>query len=355
MFNYELVRDADVRVVATEDKKHHPIATIHVADNYSHTFDAKSRVSRHLETMSAEDLSERLRGGSFMFVENDLIDFRAKDYPGFIHTDESIRALVKTIGISEKDKLSTKLHDNMVTNNFILGTKWSDQQITVPEYNDGGEFKSELLFGWSPFVSTVNSMFMLYRMICENGMRGLTRFLNTKIPLINRWEEHLDMANMQIQNKVNSVVKGRLGAMSHERATVAELCQVADYARARIGKTRERMESLTHEQFERLQRIAAITDPVMHSGKVYRENVFTDSRLAAQMPGHLTTLDAYNLATEVRSHTPEIEGASTLALDRFNNDLVFNRKDLTQHAAQFTKPRLSVFSNPDQAFFGLAN
>lgn len=352
--DYELVRNADVRVVATEDRKHHPIATIHVGD-YSHTFDAKSRVSRHLDTMSVEELAERLRGGSFMFVENELIDFRAGDYPGFIHSDESIRALVKTIGISEKDKMITKLHDNMVTNNFILGTKWSNHEIIVPEYNDGGKFSSELMFGWSPFVPTVNSIFMLVRLMCSNGMRGLTRFLNAKIPLINRWEEHLDMANMQIQNKVNSIVKGRLGAMSHERATVAELGQIADYANVRIGKTRERMEALTEDQFQRLQRIAAIADPAVHSGKVYRENVFTDSRLAAQMPGHLTTLDAYNLATEIRSHTPEIEGASTLALDRFNNDIVFNRKDLTQHAAKFAMPRLSVFSNPDQAFFGKAN
>lgn len=352
---YELVRNANVEVVASADKKQHPIATIHVNDTYHHTFSAASRVSRHLDTMTAEELAERLSGGHFMFVENDLIDFRDRAYPGFVHEDDAIRALVKTIGISRKEDISTRLHDNMVTSNFILGAKWSDRPIVVPQYNDGGEFKSELLFGWSPFVATVNSVFMLWRLICDNGMRGLTRFLNTKIPLINRWKEHLDMANMQIQNKVDSMVKNRLGAMVHERATVAELCQVADYARARIGKTRERMEQLTTEQFETLQRLGNVADPVIHLSKVYRENVFTDSRLAAQLQGHLTTLDAYNIATEIRSHTPEIEGASTLAIDRFNNDLVFNRRDLTQHAAKYTAPRLSTFSNPDQAFFGVVH
>lgn len=159
------------------------------------------------------------------------------------------------------------------------------------------------------------------------------------------------MAYMQIQNKVDGMVINRLSQMANERATVAELSTVADYAHKRIMS--KNSAELPDGEIDRLRNLGNVANPVIHLSKVYRENVFTDTRLAAQMPGHLTTLDAYNIGTEIRSHTQEAEGSSTLAIDRFNNDLVFSRKDLTQHSAKYLAPRLSSFSDADTAFFGM--
>jgi hypothetical protein len=347
---YELIRNAKVRVSASRNSKNFPVATIVVNNTYKHTFDAESRVSRNLETMDVSALESLMSGGTYFFVEGQLVDFRYGNYAGFVHEDESIKQLVKVIGIVEAKDLSTRLQDNLTTHNYSLGKSWSKNAISVPEYNDGGEFKSELLFSWNPFVKTVNSAFMLWRLICTNGMRGVTSFLNTKIPLINRWEEHLEIANAQIQNKVDGMVKRRLAGMGDQYATIAELQQIAGHARNRFEKTMQG--EAGHDQ---LRNIIQIADPSMHLGNVYRENVFKDKRLGAQVPGHLSLFDAYNLATEIRTHTRETDGSSALALDRMANDFIFNHEDLTQHSARFVKPRDASFDNHEKAFFGKLN
>lgn len=347
MLDYELVRSANVRVTSSRDSKNYPVASIIVNNAYKHEFSPESRVSKALETMDPESLAQRLTGGSYFFIEDQLVDFRDGHYNGFIHEDASIAKLSKVIGIQDAKAVSTRLQDNLVSNKYVMGCSWSQNAITIPEYNDGGEFKSELLFAWNPFVKTVNSAFMLWRLICQNGMRGMTHFLNTRIPLINRWEEHLDIANAQIQNKVDGMVKRRLSGMGTQPATVNELQQIATHARKRYEKTIQGDAS-----HDRLRNIIQVADPSLHMGNVYKETVFKDTRVSAQVPGHLSLFDAYNLATEVRSHTREIEGSSTLALDRFANDLVFNRKDLTQHASRFSKAREASFENHETAFFG---
>lgn len=345
MLKYELIRNANVRVTSSRNSANFPIAQITVNGQYAHTFEPESRVSRNLETMDAESLEALMQGGTYFFVEGVLVDFRYGNYNGFVHEDESVKQLAKVIGIVEAKQLSTRLQDNLTSNKYSLGASWSKNAIVVPEYNDGGAFKSELLFSWNPFVKTVNSAFMLWRLICSNGMRGVTSFLNTKIPLINRWEEHLEIANVQIQNKVDVMVKKRLAGMGDQFATVSELQGIASHARRRYERTMQG--EAAHDQ---LRAIINIADPSMHLADVYRENVFKDKRLSAQVPGHLSLFDAYNLATEVRTHTRETEGSSALALDRLANDMVFNHQDLTQHAARYTQARSPSFANHDAAF-----
>lgn len=347
MFTPELVRNADVRVIATRNSKNHPVAKIIVNGEFDHAFGPESRISRQLDVMDEASLAARLSGGTFFFVDRNLVDFRDGHYNGFVHEDESIKQLVRVLGIQDAKKVSTRLQDNLATHKYTLGKSWSKNSIEVPEYDDGGDFTSELLFSWNPFVKTVNSAFMLWRLICTNGMRGMTQFCNTKIPLINRWEENLEIANRQIQNKVNGMVARRLSGMGKQAATVAELQLIASHARKRYEQTMQGEDS--HES---LRNIAQMADPALHLTNLYRENVFTDKRVAAQVPGHLSLFDAYNMATEIRSHTRAVEASSARALDQFANDLVFNRKDPTEHASKYVKPREPSFENHDVAFFG---
>ena len=67
---------------------------------------------------------------------------------------------------------------------------------------------------------------------------------------------------------------------------------------------------------------------------------------------HLTMFDAYNIATEISSHTTETGSSSRHGLDKFANELVFDRTDRSQHAARFGGPSVASFSDADQAFFG---
>lgn len=342
--NFEMVRNANVEIEATRGQNNYPVAVATINDQFQHRFPTTSRVSKALETMSPSDLSERLTGGQFFFFGDHLIDFRDGHYNGFVHSDDSIGRLIDVIGYTAKD---SKEKDNTASGSISLSTVWSDNEIEVPLYQTGGEFRSILKFMWNPFARDVSSSFELERLICANGMTGLTSFLNTKIPLINRWEEHLDIASRQIQNKVSGKVVARLGEMGDERATVSECQAVVEHADKRLQNG-----NLYEMARDRLKNIGRIASPILHLGKVYKENVFSDRNLGAQMPAHLTTFDLYNMITEMNTHTEETEGSSAHALDVMANGVVFSRQDLSNHASRFGQPSVSSFSDPEAAFFG---
>lgn len=347
--NYELVRKADVEVTSHRNSRNQNIASIKVNDKYEHWFDANSRVSRALDTMLPSDLAERFKGGTYFFVEGTLVDFRDAHYNGFVQDDASIASLVRVIGIQERANISTHLQDNLTTRKFVLGCSWDASQFYIDQLAGDGTFENELLFGWTPFNKDVSSAFMLKQTTTGNSIRGMSSFLRKRIPLINRWEEHLDIACKQLQVRINSEVKRRFEKMTQERASVQELLLIAEHAKIRIDKGPYMKGSA---QEVRLRRIHRVANPIIHTNKIYKDAVFADMRLAAQRKGHLTVFDAYNLATEIRTHTDECDGSSTLALDRFANDLIFNHHDLTQYGARWEAPKAAVFKDIESAFFG---
>ena len=352
--NFEMIRNASVEITP-RTASNGVVAVASINDKYEHVFDSTSRVSKALAVMSPKDLSARMAGGHYFFIENDLIDFRPGMYNGFIQTDDSIAQLIEHIGVIDYSGIRKGLRTikgNTISTKHALGAVWSDHGITVPGYREGGEFVSQLLFMWNPFGKNVNTFFQLTRLLCENGMVGLATFLNRKIPLINRWEEHLDMANRQIQNKVQAVATRRLEQMGTERATLDELNQLYKHAAIRHEHSLKRVGE-RQLATERLERIIQIVNPANHLAGVYRANVFGDRKLSAQVPGHLTTFDAYNVATELRSHSEGNDKSTDLALDRFSNRILFDRKDLIGVSAFASAPALSSFSDPDAAFFGL--
>lgn len=346
---YTLIRNADVEVNSHRNSRNQNVASIKVNDKFEHHFDASSRVSRALDTMLPSDLAERFKGGTYFFVGPTLVDFRDAHYNGFVQDDASVASLVRVIGIREKSSISTHLQDNLITRRYVLGSSWDASQFTIAELAGQGTFENELLFGWSPFNKDVSSAFMLKQVSTGNTIRGMSSFLRKRIPLINRWEEHLDIACKQLQVRIDATVKARFTKMVLERASVQELMLIAEHAKVR----REKGTNLSGSAAEvRLSRIYKTANPIVHTNKIYKDTVFTDMRLAAQRMGHLSVFDAYNLATEIRTHTQEVDGSSTLALDRFANDLIFNHHDLTQYGARWEAPKAAVFADTESAFFG---
>ena len=350
---HDFIKNAKVNVETNNDKKGRKNALITVGneagEKYQHQFPHTSRISKALDVMTPGQLAERLTGGSYFFVEDTLYDFREGNYKGHIQTDETILQLKDLLGINQySTRGDMRVHENVTSGRVKLGRKWSDNPIDITAFNEGGEFRSELHYGWSPFMATINSAFKLERLICTNGMRGLRTFMNTKIPLVNRWEEHLDMASIQIQNKVDGICQRRFTEMATERASVAELIALTNHADERIQSGTE-FAATNHM----LRNIQSIVDPRRHLSGVYQANVFgKGSPAAAQYPGHLTTMDAYNIATEIRSHTPAVVKSTERALDMIANDIVFDHKNIILPSTGKVSRKPSAFSDADAAFFG---
>lgn len=346
--NFDMVRDATVSVEGGTNRNGKPQATILINDQYRHTFPAKSRVSNALRTTTPAKIAERLSGGDYFMVDGELHSFRDGRSAGAVHSDENIARLAEVIGFTRKG--GVEVHSN-THSPVVLGRKWSDSPILVPEYAEGGKFNSELHFGWSPFVHTVNSAFMIMRLICSNGMMGMRDFLKSRTPLVNHFEEHLEIANEQLQEKVNGVMTRRLRQMGHENASVGELQRVVEYAQRRLDENL----NLSDTDARTLNGIVNALDPVEHLKDVYKPNVFKDKTLADQMRGHMSVIELYNALTEMRSHTVETPGATTGALDTLSNKVVFDRKDLTQGDGRFGKTVNESFESAQNAFFGVVN
>jgi hypothetical protein len=355
---FTLVRGANVDVKKIRDDKDRLVAEITVNDKFQHRFPVRSRISKHLELMEPQMLADRLTGGTYFFVGDQLVDFRDGGYNGFVHTDDTLKVFMELLGTMQAKDLpmarqrSRRADEDDAGSRIILRKTWADHGIIVPGYNQGGEFNSILSYEWNPFVKTVNSAFDLVRLICTNGMVGMTSFLNTKIPLFNRWEEHLDIAARQIQNKVDATIVARVQQMAIERASVADCMLLEQHAFNRFHSAAP--EGL--EERTRLENIMRVVDPKIHLRDVYRDGVFDDKNLAAQLPGHLTHFDVFNIATELRSHTTAVGKSSDFALDRFANNILFDTdRDYAQGVAGLTQPKISAFSDPNAAFFGTMN
>lgn len=352
---FDLIRKAsNVVVTKINDANRKTCAHIVVDDQYEHRFPSTSRVSKHLDLMTAEDLSERLTGGSYFFIENELVDFRDGQYNGFVHSDETIKVFMDLLGYQRKSELAfahiRKTDSESSASQIVLRKVWNDHDIVVPGYQQGGDFSSQLSFVWNPYVKTVNSAFDLVRLICTNGMVGTTNFLNTKIPLFNRWEEHLDIAARQIQNKVNGVVVERIQRMSSERCSVADCLLVAQHAFDRLYSSTDK----TDEERLRLLQLMHAADARKHLGSVYHDAVFDDKNLGSQLPAHLSNFDIFNIATELRSHTKQSAKSTDVGLDRFSNGVLFDREDnFVASASRYTTRATSSFACAERAFYGI--
>jgi hypothetical protein len=332
-------------VIATIDGRH------------EHEFRPKSNISRSLMHAPLADIEDRLNGGHYFFVDGELIDFRDRSYvlgDGFVHTDDAIEALWNTLGVS---KYSTRqafrrasLGTRMSTQSTSTGLfkVWSKSDIHVPAYNEGGRFTSQLSFAWNPFNADIRSSFELVRLICVNGMIGLTSWLNSRVPLVNMWQEHLDIAALQIQRKVEDKVGARMLEMNRERASLADLMLLQRHAIERFDAEA----NIDDGAQERLRTISRAVNPMLHLNDFYKPDVFADMRVAAQLPGHLTVFDAWNIATEMSSHTHDGGDSTDNGLQRLANRLVFDPENVNFKAARLELPPPAWFSSPEQAFFG---
>lgn len=351
MSQYTLIKNADVKVqnITSRNATH---AHIIINDEHEHTFPTTSRVSKHLDLMEPAELATRLSGGTYFLLDDadsddkTLVDFRDGSYDGFVHDTSSIDKFMEILGVSKRD---LSVRPRAEGSQYKLSKTWSDSMIEVPGYQDGGVFKSELIYAWNPFVRTINTSFRLMRMICENGMMGMADFMNARIPVVNRWEENLDISKIQIQNRVNDLVISRVQQMSHERASVAHCLLIEDHIT-------ERMNAPQCDTRDKLVQLLASVSPTANLGTVYRDTVFDNKQLAAQLPAHLTAFDAWNITTELSSHTSESSKSSTVALDRLANVLLMDKPtsfDKVKTSALTTRPTAS-FADAERAFYSVA-
>ena len=303
---------------------------------FVHRYDASSRISRHLKTMTPMDLGERLSGGHFMFVEDKMVDFRDGSYTGFVHSDSQVAQFAKLFGAKEG---AGKPGD--------LSRSWAAAGISVPGVGEGGDFEATTNYQWSPFMHNIASSVNIMRLVCANGMRALTPVLSQGVPLENMWQEHLDIASKQLHARADMILKKRVKDMISQRASVATCQLVAQHLASRID---------SNAGDDRLEQMFTIVDPITHLEGVYRDEVFDNGSVASSTAAHLSMYDVYNIVTEMLSHSYASSGSTDNALNKLASQILFLNEDMRVSVVDpVGNAKRSMFSDPNMAFFGSVN
>jgi hypothetical protein len=334
-----------------------------INNEYYHCFNGNSKMVRLLNSTPIEELTEQFTGAPFIFAnlsgEWELVDYRDKDYKGFIQSTENMKYFMEHIGFNKSTpQESTQLYGDIRQVSDLFKKHRLNKQgfdfcgeaksfnFDVNGLNEGGDFEAQLRFSWSPFESTVGSKVELQRLICLNGMVAMTPLLDNQIRIVNNLEEHLRIAQSLIGDNLQAVLSERLEQMTLTRASVYQAMGVFQHSNIRLINPNNK------DQTERLKKIAYMANPRLHiSQNSYKEKVFFDDNLAQLAPSHLTKFDVWNMLTEIDTYTKETYESSSLAIQRSINRLMFE-ESTTVSPNMISKTNINVVADHNRAFFG---
>lgn len=340
--------NAKVEVKMVEDGKKNIVLRIIVDDKFIHTFDANSRESRLLAEMELSVLEKKFNGGTYIFAESgQLVDYRTSDYKGFIHSDEAIMTLSEKIGCKVSNTASNGFRRPVgdVFSQFreekgnFLGGLSEPFYLDIASLGEGGSFKNKIVYKWNPFDQNIFTTIEVERLICTNGMVGISPLVTRKVPVINDWERHLEIVSLQIQPNINTLLQDRFVKMADSHASIAHTLE----ARAML-LDRSQLKSVANS--EQLTQLIKATDVEARLKDVYRDEVFK-GQMGRSAASDLTQFDLFNILTEACSHT----GGSVQSNERIQKFLNkttfdFQKNEISGNA------KVSQESDHRRVFFG---
>ena len=330
---------------------------ITINDQVQHTFNKKSKVFNQLKDTPIDALIARLNGGSYFVNENRLVDFRDNQYRGFVHSEDAISQLVDLLGVNDVKRKRTNAVDNVFKRyrangldaRHEMGREWGKFPFEVRggDIKEGGDIEMRVRYSWSPFSNSVGTLLEVERLICLNGMTAMSNLFNMRVPLINQWEDNLNIAYSQIKDVARELFNQRLDDMKDTRASVELMGMIEDFANRRNGE----YGAVDQNERQRLRYIAKMASPVENLKGSYNMDILKNRSLGAHAESHMTQLDAWNMLTELDSHTSETADASSHQIQKIISRLVFDG-GFTPIAMKPVK--ISQDSDFNRAFFSAA-
>lgn len=346
-----LQNEQDVRIIPEMDKDGHLCAKLSLrGGEYEHVFNHRQAISVDMQDINPDLIARQYVGGHYVFTESgELAEFRMPGYKGFIHSEMAVDELYDQLGLPRRDRRALGESRVSISNKQDVKNPFGIVQLRdLPGLGDGGNHDVRLAYSWSMFSSKVQSVVEMVRLVCTNGAVARSAFLRQDVPIVNRWQQHLGIATDMMRGNVEGELKKRITETAHHRAPVKLVNLLNSHAR-----TRRKFEDNTDELSRRLDNIIEATDTRHLLQSYYRESVLEDPNLTSGLPSHLTLFDAYNIATEMNSHTEAGDNSSTLALNNIATTIITSAEMYTrQMIVNQSNDIPRTFSSPEMAFFG---
>lgn len=289
-----------------------------INDSFVHHLTTRDMLHRAITATNVDVVRDNLQGGHFLERNGILAEYRDNSYTGFIQPDEFI------------DRFSNIKNLNAI----------ATQKLNIEKYGVGGAFDLTTGFDWSVFSRTLDTTVGLVRLVCANGMTVNEKILEKKVPIINMFERHLQIASDQVMHYAERHLTEKLVRMEHEVASVREVNQVMNHINYR------RPDNALTERLDRFE--AAILGG--HLENYYTKDAISNAAIAETLPSHLDRYTLFNMVTEMRSHTEQSDRSTSRALDMLASSLMLNDSTISVGA---NKTPAVLFANPERAFIGV--
>jgi len=349
---FDLLRNAPAEVAPQFDPQGR-LLMVHalIAEKYQITFDSKSPICQQFYRSGLAGIEKMLNGGTYMFCNGQLVEYRTADYKGFIHGDDSIEKLAGILGANKLDKQGRPtrgLFDGKrPSDKMILGSQWDDFELDIASLNEGGEFNIGLVYKWSPFSADIQTSMVATRLVCENGLMSTSPFVTYQVPVINEIEENLAVVCNRIKPMLKDTMNRRFSQMADQRANLDQVIKAEQIFK---GIARNDHEPLRNSA--NFFKMMEYLDSRRHLGAYYNDEVFEGGVGASMVPSHLSQFDLYNIITEATTHSLDaVDNQSThRSLQRQASKLVFDELRKEKHVKP-TIPK-AVGADHRRAFFG---
>lgn len=358
---FKVLKDARVRVFYSEIKNDDIRLGIQVEDEMPHIFEKNDSENRLIQQMDLKTIEEKFNGGTYVFNHGKLIQYRDSFWSGYLRSESEMNLLGDIIGSeAAKEKkgvagMFDSFRMNSINKQHFLGGEGKPFDLSIKELNEGGEFKNKLVYSWSPFDENLIINLETERLICTNGMVGMSSFVTKAVPLVNRHEEHLELISVQLQPQFNAILKDRFKDMSQQRASIHTMMSAHKLlnARQKENNVSKRGGNLTDDvlgSLARLKKIAPLLDVRETLGGVYKKDAFNNVEQSRHLEGNLTQYDVFNMLTEASSHT---NGSfeSTDKIQKEINRIVFDELNDKKNV-KGSVPDIDSASDHRRAFFG---
>jgi hypothetical protein len=345
----EIMRQAHVEANYGPVTGKSPIPSLVLTFNnkYQHTFEPETNEGKLILQFDLLDIAKMFSGGTFVFFEGKLRDYRGPDYRGFIQSDDSIEHLMDTIGVMDyKVRQSvnglinrTRARQN---NGLFMGGEWDKFDLDIAELGQGGAFSNSLVYQYSVFSPNIVTTLETLRLVCTNGMVSKSALASYEVPVISDWEDNLNTITNRIKPELTELMRQRFISMAQQRASVRDIMLTHKAVEERLKTVKQA------DEVSRLEALMSVTNAERNLAMYYDEKVFKGTR-GRFVEGDLTQFDVYNILTEASSHSDGTDD-SDLKMQRLANHLMF--ESINQGVEVMPSIPKTLDSDPSRAFFG---
>lgn len=362
---FKVLKNARVEVSYREMANDDIRLVISVENEMPHVFDKKANENKWIMEMDKQSIQEKFNGGTFIFKDGKLLNYRDSFYTGFVRDSDDMNVLSEIIGAEklEEEKRSfgrgvggmfDSFRANSINKDYFLGGQGQSFNLNIKELGEGGQFENRLIHKWSPFDQNLVISLETERLVCRNGMVGMASFVTKGVPFVNLYEEHLRMVSVQLEPEYNNLLKNRFKNMSEQNASLQSMMNAHNLLENRLKQNNlnqyNRGDENVIKSRAKLKSLSNLVNVKQNLGGVYKADAFSNKQQARHATGNLTQFDVFNILTEASSHTSGNDD-STRSFQKEINILVFDELNDKKNV-KGSIPNVSSDSDHRRAFFG---